>query len=116
MSSGNPDRAFVSNCDHHYNYMAHIQSIVLCSNVLINLLHSIMELMLLWISKRLKMELLLLYIAIFINCITIFLNNWLYSCAYSNNFVHFFIGVDWEWYSQPDQFLVARAASDLQSF
>ena len=28
MSSGNADTAFVSNCDHDYNYMAHIQSIV----------------------------------------------------------------------------------------
>ena len=38
MSSGNADTAFLSNCDHDYNYMVHIQS---------------MELMLLWISKRL---------------------------------------------------------------
>ena len=28
MSSGNADTAFVSNYDHDYNYMAHIQSIV----------------------------------------------------------------------------------------
>ena len=34
-----------------------------------------------------------------------------YSCIYSYNFVHFFFGVDWELYSRPDQFLVARAAS-----
>ena len=39
------------------------------------------------------MELLLLYIATFINCITMILNNWLkiYSCVYSNNFVHLFL-------------------------
>ena len=29
MSSGNADTAFVSNCDHDYNYMMHIK--VLCS-------------------------------------------------------------------------------------
>ena len=57
------------------------------------------------------MELLLLYIAIFINCTTIILNNWLYSCVYSNNFVHFFVGVDQELYSRPGQFPVTRAAS-----
>ena len=34
----------------------------------------------------LKMELLLLYVAIF----TIILSSWLYICVYSNNFVHFF--------------------------
>ena len=28
MSSGNADTAFVSNCDHDYSYMAHIQSTV----------------------------------------------------------------------------------------
>ena len=54
------------------------------------------------------MELLLLYIATFINCITMILNNWLYYC---NNFVRFYFGADWELYSQPDQFLVARATS-----
>ena len=48
------------------------------------------------------MELLLLhiYIAIFINGITIILNNRLNFCVYSNNFVHYFFGVDWELYSQ----------------
>ena len=66
MSSRNADKAFVSNCDHNYNYVVRIQTAgVLCS---IYVLHSIMELMLLWVSKRLlKIELLLLYVAIFIN-------------------------------------------------
>ena len=47
------------------------------------------------------MELLLLYIAIFINCITVILNNWLYfrTCVYSNNFVCFFFRADWELYT-----------------
>ena len=45
--------------------------------------------------------------------LTIILSNWLYSSVaiYSNNFVHFCFGVDWELYSQSDQFLVARAIS-----
>ena len=84
------------------------------------------------------MELLLLYIAIFINSVTIMnwsgslcssqsapnkkrtklleytLNNCrLYSGVYSNNFMRFFFGADWELHSQPDQFLVARAACGL---
>ena len=49
MSSGNADTAFVSNCDHDYNSMARIQSTVWCSNVSVNVLHSIMELMVLQI-------------------------------------------------------------------
>ena len=73
------------------------------------MVHSIMEIMLLWISKGLKMKLLL---DIFINSNHIILSNWLYSCVYSNNFMYFFFGADWELYGRPDQFLVARAASD----
>ena len=53
MSSGNANTAFISNCDHNYNYMARIQSIAIVVFQCINMLHSIMKLMLLWISKRL---------------------------------------------------------------
>ena len=76
MPSGNADTTFVSNCDHDciISYMARIFK-VLCISLTqsvvfqcISVLHSIMELMLPWISKGfLKMELILLYIAIFIN-------------------------------------------------
>ena len=62
------------------------------------------------------MELLLLYIAIFINCITVILNNWLYfcTCVYSNNFVCFFLEQIGNCIrSWPDQFLVGRAASAI---
>ena len=80
----------------------------------INVLHSIMELILL--SKMLKngivattySNLYKFYIYTTINWITA----WSYSCVCSNNFVRFFSGVNWELYSRPDQFLVARAASD----
>ena len=73
MSSRNADTAFVRNGDLDSNYMARIQSsycvVFQCINV--HVLHSIMETMLLWISKYqkgyLKMELLLLYVAIFIS-------------------------------------------------
>ena len=62
MSSGNADTAFVSNCDHNYNYMAHISKHCVVFRC-INMLHSIMELMLLWISKMLlKIELLIIAI------------------------------------------------------
>ena len=47
------------------------------------------------------MKLLLLYIVIFINCITIILSNWWYSCVYSNNLCISFFGADWELYGQP---------------
>ena len=50
MSSENADIAFVSNCDHDYNYMVHIQKYCVVFQC-INVLHSIMDLMLLWISK-----------------------------------------------------------------
>ena len=71
-SRKNVDTAFViSHCDHDYNWLcgACIQTaVVLCSVPMYIVLHSIMELMILWISKRLlKIELLLLYVAIFIN-------------------------------------------------
>ena len=72
MSSGNADTAFVRNCDLDSNYMVHIQSSYCVVFQCINVLHSIiMETMLLWISKYqkgyLKMELLLLYVAIIIS-------------------------------------------------
>ena len=50
MSSENADIAFVSNCDHDYNYMVHIQKYCVVFQC-INVLHGIMDLMLLWISK-----------------------------------------------------------------
>ena len=73
MSSGNADTAFVRNCDLDSAYMARIQCQDCVAFQCINVLHSIMEIMLLWISKYqkgfLKMELLLLYVVvIFINC------------------------------------------------
>ena len=40
MSSGNADTAFVSNCDHDYNYMARIKSISCVVLQCINVLHS----------------------------------------------------------------------------
>ena len=51
--------------------------------------YSIMELMLLWISKRLLKNRIIapIYIDIFIISP---------SCVYSNNFVHFFFGADQE--------------------
>ena len=68
-----------------------------------------------------ELELLLLYIAMFINSNhpIMIVSNWLCSCVYSNNFVHFFflewIGNGTERYGQPDQFLVARTASAVKS-
>ena len=41
ISSGNADTAFVSNCDHNYNYMACIQSIQCVVFQCINVLHRI---------------------------------------------------------------------------
>ena len=57
VSSGSADTAFVSNCDHDYNYVVHIQTAgVLCSVPMYKrAIHSIMELILLWISKCLIM-------------------------------------------------------------
>ena len=49
MSSGNADTAFVRNCDLDSTYMAHIQSQDCVVFQCINVLHSIMETMLLWI-------------------------------------------------------------------
>ena len=56
MSSRNADTAFVSNCDHDYNCMAHIYSKYCVVFQRINVLHSIMGIMLQWISERLKMD------------------------------------------------------------
>ena len=68
MSSGNADTAFASNCDRDYNYSYGAYTKYCVVFQCINVLHSIMEIMLLWISKCfLKIELLLLYKAIFIN-------------------------------------------------
>ena len=53
ISSGNADTAFVSNCVHDYNYMARIPAKYCVVFQCLNMLHSIMELMMLWISKML---------------------------------------------------------------
>ena len=50
MPSGNADTAFVSNCDHNYNYVARIQTACVVFQC-INVLHSITELMLLGYQK-----------------------------------------------------------------
>ena len=66
-----------------------------------------MELMLLWISKGLKMELLL---DIFINCITGYTPVYILIILCIS-----FFGADWELYNWSNQSVVARASSELHN-
>ena len=72
-----------------------------------------MELMQLWISKRLKMDGIIATIYLLsLLILTIILSNWLYSCVYILIILCVsFFRADWELYGRLDQFLVARAAS-----